>query len=391
MEGLVRGLATQALEKELQLRLVNKALFDNTYTGKTVLITGHTGFKGSWLALWLHALGAKVVGYALETPTDPSLFDAIDLSAKITHIIGNVRDFGHLSAVMETHQPQIVFHLAAQPLVRLSYHEPQLTYETNVMGTVNLLEAVRRTPSVRVVVNVTSDKCYENKEWDYSYRENDPLGGFDPYSSSKGCAELVSSSYRNSFFDKPDGVRMASVRAGNVVGGGDWALDRIVPDCIRSLQANTPVGVRNPHAIRPWQHVLEPLSGYLWLGSLLWTKGQAYAGPWNFGPDPRSNITVKEVVEKIIKNWGNGSWNGATDAGRQFHEARFLKLDCTRANNLLKWFPVYDIDQTLRVTTAWYREYHSGAGKMWEYSLKDIEDYVQAASMQGLAWVGPTA
>lgn len=391
----MRGLAAQALEKELQLRpstrLANKALFDNTYAGKTVLITGHTGFKGSWLALWLHALGARVVGYALEPPTNPSLFAAIDLSAKITHTIGDVRDFGHLSAVLETHQPQIVFHLAAQPLVRLSYHEPQLTYETNVMGTVNLLEAVRRTPSVRVVVNVTSDKCYENKEWDYSYRENDPLGGFDPYSSSKGCAELVSSSYRNSFFDKPDGVRMASVRAGNVVGGGDWALDRIVPDCIRSLQANTPVGVRNPHAIRPWQHVLEPLSGYLWLGSLLWSKGQAYAGPWNFGPDPRSNITVKEVVEKIIKNWENGSWNGATDTGRQLHEARFLKLDCTRANNLLKWFPVYDIDQTLRVTTAWYREYCSGSRTMWEYSLKDIENYVQTASMQGLAWVGPTA
>jgi len=367
-----------------------RQLFDDIYRGKTVLVTGHTGFKGSWLALWLHSLDAKVVGYALEPLTDPSMFNAIDLPTKITHIIGDVRDFGHLSAVMETHQPQIVFHLAAQPLVRLSYREPQLTYETNVMGTVNLLEAVRRTSSVRVVVNVTSDKCYENKEWDYSYRENDPLGGFDPYSSSKGCAELVSASYHRSFFNNPDSVHMASARAGNVVGGGDWASDRIVPDCIRSLQKSAQVVLRNPQAIRPWQHVLESLSGYLWLGNLLWVKGHAYSGPWNFGPEPGGNITVQEVVEKIIKHWGEGAWGKDADTSQQLHEAKYLKLDCTRANNLLKWFSVYDIEQTLRVTTAWYRAYYCSHAKMWEHSLRDIEEYVEAASVKKLAWVGKT-
>ncbi|MGI9860903.1 CDP-glucose 4,6-dehydratase [Moorella naiadis] len=374
MEGLVKSLTDHYI------------LFDNTYAGKTVLVTGHTGFKGSWLALWLHVLGAKVIGYALEPPTDPSMFDSINLSSKITHIVGDVRDFDYVSTILETYQPEIIFHLAAQPLVRLSYYEPRLTYETNVMGTVNLLEAVRHTPSVRVVVNITSDKCYDNKEWDYSYRENDSLGGFDPYSSSKGCAELVTSSYRNSFFSKPDGVRVASARAGNVVGGGDWAVDRIVPDCIRSLQANLPVSIRNPHAIRPWQHVLEPLSGYLWLGSLLWTKGQTYAGAWNFGPDSRSNITVQEVVEKIIKTWGSGTWQASSETGVKLHEARFLKLDCTKANNLLRWYPVYNIDQTLKVTTSWYREYYRRTVDMYDYSIRDIENYVRAALMQGVAW-----
>jgi len=235
-------------------------------------------------------------------------------------------------------------------------------------------------------VNVTSDKCYENKEWDYSYRENDPLGGFDPYSASKGCAELVSSSYRNSYFNNHEGVQLATVRAGNVVGGGDWALDRIVPDCIRSLQANAAVTVRNPGAIRPWQHVLDPLAGYLLVGSLLWTQGQTYAGAWNLGPSAHSNVAVKEVVEEIIKCWGQGSWRGESDGVPKVHEARFLKLDCTRANNILRWYPVYDISETLRVTTDWYKEYYSSKGKMWDYAILDIERFVQAASRQGQAW-----
>ena len=378
VEGLVRKMGTA----NVSLR----ELFGNTYEGKTVFVTGHTGFKGSWLVTWLQALGANVVGYALTPPTEPSLFEALDLSTKITHIIGDVRDGEHLSAVMAKYEPQMVFHLAAQPLVRLSYHEPRATFETNVMGTINLLEAVRQSPSVRVVVNVTSDKCYENKEWDYSYRENDPLGGFDPYSASKGCAELVSSSYRNSYFNSREGVQLATVRAGNVVGGGDWALDRIVPDCIRSLQANAAVTVRNPGAIRPWQHVLDPLAGYLLVGSLLWTQGQTYAGAWNLGPSAHSNITVKEVVEEIIKCWGQGSWSGDNDGAQKVHEARFLKLDCTRANNILRWYPVYDISETLRVTTDWYKEYYSSKGKMWDYAILDIERFVQAASRQGQAW-----
>ena len=378
VEGLVRKMGTA----NVSLR----ELFGNTYEGKTVLVTGHTGFKGSWLVTWLQALGANVVGYALTPPTEPSLFEALDLSTKITHIIGDVRDGEHLSAVMAKFEPQMVFHLAAQPLVRLSYHEPRATFETNVMGTINLLEAVRQSPSVRVVVNVTSDKCYENKEWDYSYRENDPLGGFDPYSASKGCAELVSSSYRNSYFNSHEGVQLATVRAGNVVGGGDWALDRIVPDCIRSLQANAAVTVRNPSAIRPWQHVLDPLAGYLLVGSLLWTQGQAYAGAWNLGPSAHSNVTVKEVVEEIIKSWGQGSWSGESDGVPKVHEARFLKLDCTRANNILRWYPVYDISETLRATTDWYKEYYRSTGKMWDYAISDIERFVQAACRQGQAW-----
>ena len=370
--------------------LADQGLFGNVYAGRTVLVTGHTGFKGSWLALWLHALGAKVVGYALEAPTDPSMSDAIGLASRITHIVGDVRDFGRLCDVMESQQPEIVFHLAAQALVRLSYSEPRLTYETNVMGTVNVLEAARQTPGVRVVVNVTSDKCYDNKEWDYGYRENDSLGGFDPYSSSKGCSELVTSAYRDSFFSKPDAARIASARAGNVVGGGDWATDRIVPDCIRALQAGLSVDVRNPNAIRPWQHVLEPLSGYLWLGSRLWTCGQAYAGAWNFGPSPQSNVTVREVVERIIQTWGSGSWQ-ESQAGGQPHEAKFLKLDCTKANNLLKWYPAYSIDQTLKVTTAWYRQYYHRNGDMCGYSLRDIEDYARAAKRQGIVWAGSGA
>jgi CDP-glucose 4,6-dehydratase len=380
MEALVKGLSHGLI--------ANLQLFDGVYAGKTVLVTGHTGFKGSWLALWLNLLGAKVVGYALEPPTSPSLFESIGLVDRVVHITGDVRDYGHLANVLQTHRPEITFHLAAQSLVRLSYVEPRLTYETNVMGTVNLLEAIRHTSGIRVVINVTSDKCYENREWDYGYRENDALGGFDPYSSSKGCSELVTATYLKSFFSQADSVRLASARAGNVVGGGDWAMDRIVPDCIRALQAGLPVIVRNPQAIRPWQHVLEPLSGYLWLGSRLWLEGQRFASAWNFGPNPRNNITVGNVVERIIENWGSGSWqkSGATDRP---HEAEFLKLDCTKANNLLGWSPVYGIDQTLQVTTAWYREYHHSCGRdMHEYTLRDIWHYVHLATTQGLPWTG---
>jgi CDP-glucose 4,6-dehydratase len=244
-----------------------ETLFSGVYSGKTVLVTGHTGFKGSWLVLWLQLLGARVIGYALSPHTEPSLFQLSNAQEGITHIVGDTRDLSKLREVCQTYKPDFVFHLAAQSLVRYSYEHPVETYETNVMGTIHLLEAIRATPSVRVCVNVTSDKCYENREWEYSYRENDPMGGYDPYSSSKGCAELITAAYRRSFFKTGDshGVRLASVRAGNVIGGGDWARDRLIPDCVRSLTAKSPVIVRNPEAVRPWQYVLEPLSGYLWL------------------------------------------------------------------------------------------------------------------------------
>ena len=282
-------------------------MFEEFYSGKRVLVTGHTGFKGSWLTLWLTIMGAKVLGYALEPNTDPSLFNVLNLQKDIDHVIGDIRDFEKLREVITEFKPEIVFHLAAQPLVRLSYREPRLTYETNVMGTVNLLEAIRQTKSVRAVVNVTSDKCYENKEWVWGYREIDPMGGYDPYSSSKGCSELITAAYRNSYFKNTEAA-VASARAGNVIGGGDWAEDRLIPDIVRSLSQGKQIIIRNPKATRPWQHVLEPLSGYLLLGKLLYEKGQEFAEAWNFGPSDSSVMTVEEIVKKSIEIWGSGSY-----------------------------------------------------------------------------------
>ena len=276
---------------------------------KKILITGHTGFKGSWLTLWLTKLGAKVIGYSLEPPTKPSLFEILNLKEKIVHIIGDIKDEEKLKNIFKKYKPDIVFHLAAQSLVRFSYKEPKLTYETNVMGTLNVLEAVREAKSVKVVIIVTSDKCYENKEWVYGYRENDPLGGHDPYSSSKACAELVVEAYRNSFFNpknygKTHQVALATVRAGNVIGGGDWQVDRLIPDCVKALSKGKPIKIRNPNAIRPWQHVLEPLSGYLLLVQKMWKEPTKYCEAWNFGPYEKDIATVKEIVEKVINLWG---------------------------------------------------------------------------------------
>lgn len=367
------------------LLFTGAGLFDNVFEGKKVLVTGHTGFKGAWITLWLHSLGASVTGFALEPPTRPSLFEALNLEDKITHITGDVRDFEHLQSVFNRYQPEIIFHMAAQALVRRSYVEPRLTYETNVMGTVNLLEAARSCPSVHVVINVTSDKCYENKEWEYAYRENDRMGGVDPYSSSKGCAELVTSAYYNSFIKDDDRVRLASVRAGNVIGGGDWAEDRIIPDCIRALQVGEPIPVRNPLAIRPWQHVLEPLSGYLWLASRMWLSGHEYDGGWNFGPSAHGNIPVQHVVETIIREWGSGSWSGPRETGAQPHEAKFLKLDCTKANNWLGWHPIYDIDKALQATAGWYKSYYQKKDAL-QSTLSDIQNYIEEAQKQRSIW-----
>jgi CDP-glucose 4,6-dehydratase len=382
--------------------MVNAALFGGVFAGRRVLVTGHTGFKGSWLIAWLLGLGAEVGGYALAPPTDPSLFEALGLRDRVAHVEADVRDAAALRAVVARFAPEIVFHLAAQPLVRLSYEQPHLTYETNVMGTVNLFEAVRATSSVKAVVNVTSDKCYENREEDHAYGETDPMGGFDPYSSSKGCAELVTAAYRRSFFAPEARVRLASARAGNAIGGGDWAADRIIPDCVRALSAAEPVIVRNPDAVRPWQHVLEPLAGYLWLGAKLWRDGAAYAGPWNLGPEPRGATTVRSVVEGFIGAWGGGEWRptvaavaenvahaAAEGAATPRHEAHLLQLDITKAREQLGWRPAWDVERAVAATARWYREFYA-AGAAHEAVVRraqtDIDEYVADARSLGVAW-----
>jgi len=330
------------------------------WAGKRVLITGHTGFKGGWLSLWLQQLGAKVTGYALEPPTQPSLFEVAQVEQGMESVIGDIRDLAHLQAVFARSWPEIVFHLAAQPLVRDSYQFPVETYATNVMGTVHLLEAVRRTGGVRVVVNITSDKCYENREWVWGYRETEPMGGYDPYSNSKGCAELVTSAYRNSFFNPADfqrhGVALASVRAGNVIGGGDWARDRLIPDIMKAFLAGQPVTIRNPHAIRPWQHVLEPLNGYLELAEKLWQQGPDYAEGWNFGPNDEDARPVSWIVEYLAALWGEQArW--VLDEGHHPHEAHYLKLDCSKAKMRLGWRPRWNLERALSKTVEWYSAY----------------------------------
>jgi CDP-glucose 4,6-dehydratase len=354
---------------------VHKILKD-TFGSRRVFITGHTGFKGSWLSLWLIQLGAEVTGYALDPPTTPNLFDSIGLREKINHIHGDVRDYDHLLASLQSCIPDLVFHLAAQPLVRLSYQEPRLTYETNVMGTVNVLEAIRYTPSVRIAINVTSDKCYENRELAAGYREEDPLGGRDPYSSSKGSSELVTAAYCRSFFapgsyGTANRVALASVRAGNVIGGGDWGVDRLVPDCVRALSRQEEIVLRYPQALRPWQHVLDPLGGYLLLAARLWQDGARYAGPWNFGPDDKVAWTVETVVQEIIRLWGGGSCQ--VDAQAQPHEAHWLQLDCRKARTRLGWRPRYDVREALSLSIDWYRRFYEQVAPSELYRLTESQ------------------
>jgi CDP-glucose 4,6-dehydratase len=330
------------------------------WQGKKVLITGHTGFKGSWLSLWLQMLGADVVGYALSPPTRPSMFDLAHVAERMTSITADVRDPERLQAVVEEHCPEVIIHMAAQPLVRYSYENPIETYSTNVMGTVHVLESVRLCDSARVVLCITSDKCYENKEWLWGYRENEPMGGHDPYSSSKGCAELVISAYRESYFPPDEyqrhGVALASTRAGNVIGGGDWAVDRLIPDIMRAIMADRPVVIRNPQAIRPWQHVLEPLSGYLCLAEQLWMHGPEFAQGWNFGPNDEDARPVSWVVDRLTNLWGgNARWE--LDSTQHPHEATYLKLDCSKARNLLGWSPRLPLSTALEWTVEWYRAY----------------------------------
>lgn len=334
------------------------------WQGKRVLMTGHTGFKGSWLSLWLQSMGAQVTGYALAPPTNPSLFEVAKVGLGMTSIIGDIRDLAHLQRVFAEHQPEIVIHMAAQPLVRYSYLEPVETYATNVMGTVNLLEAVRGTKSVKAVVNVTSDKCYENREWVWGYRENEAMGGYDPYSNSKGCAELVTAAYRNSYFH-PDqyaahGVAIGSGRAGNVIGGGDWAEDRLIPDMMRAIIQGKPVSIRNPSSIRPWQFVLEPLSGYLLLAQKLYEVGPDFAEGWNFGPNDVDAEPVEWILDHLCNTWGDGaSWT--LDGGNHPHEAHYLKLDCSKAKSRLAWQPRWSLAEAIGHICDWHKSHLDGA------------------------------
>ena len=333
------------------------------WQGKRVFITGHTGFKGTWLSLWLNSLGAEVTGYALRPPTEPSLFELCGMDGLVKSNIADVRDVDLLKKVMKEASPDIVIHMAAQPIVRESYENPADTYSVNVMGTVNLFEAVRGCNSVRAVINVTTDKCYENKEWVWAYRENEPLGGYDPYSSSKACSELVSSAYRSSFFNpgKYDdhGVAVASARAGNVIGGGDWARDRLIPDCMMAFMEGEKVVIRNPDSIRPWQHVLEPLSGYLSLAQKLFECGTSYAEAWNFGPIDGDAKPVSWVADKLVNLWGAGArWE--VDTSSHPHEASNLKLDCSKAAAKLGWNPKLELRVALEWVSEWYQGCRNG-------------------------------
>jgi CDP-glucose 4,6-dehydratase len=362
------------------------AMNQTFWSGKRVLVTGHTGFKGGWLSLWLQMMGAKVVGYSLLPPTEPSLFNVANVSDHMHSIIGDIRDFDHLRRVISDHRPGIVFHLAAQALVRNSYEDPVNTFDSNIMGTVKMLEAIRLEDCIHAVVVITSDKCYENQEWCWGYRENDPMGGYDPYSSSKGCAELVTSAYRNSFFNNPSDNRksvpsISSARAGNVIGGGDWATDRLVPDMIKSFMADDPVIIRNPTAIRPWQYVLEPLRGYLMLAQRLWDEGHRFASAWNFGPDDLSARPVKWIVDRLATMWSdNAKWK--YDNANHPHEAQYLKLDCSKAKSRLGWQPLIDLPQTLELIVQWYREFQKG-GDMYAETCRQIQLYDQLIGDMG--------
>jgi CDP-glucose 4,6-dehydratase len=347
------------------------------WQGKRVFLTGHTGFKGSWLSLWLQSLGAELTGYSLEPPTSPSLFQTASVASGMRSITGDVCDLPHLKQTIAESEPEIVFHMAAQSLVRLSYQDPILTYQTNVMGTANILEAVRKTESVSAVLVITTDKCYENRNWCWGYRENDTLGGHDPYSNSKACAELVVSAYRSSFFEGGShngrSVALASARAGNAIGGGDWAQDRLVSDIVKCFSEGRVLKIRNPKAIRPWQYVLEPLRGYLMLAQKLYEGGAAFASGWNFGPDPNDVQSVRWIVEKIASTWGSPiAWE--IDEGEHPHEAQMLQLDCSKAAQQLGWRPLLRLPDALSMTMEWYKHFLSGnSGR--EKCLEQISAY----------------
>lgn len=349
---------------------MNTAFWQN----KKVLITGHTGFKGSWLCLWLQQLGADLCGLSLEPETSPNLFELAQVADNMQHHIGDIREFNTVKSIVDAFQPEIIIHMAAQPLVRYSYDHPIETYATNVMGTAHVLEAARHCESVRSIVNITTDKCYENKEWQWGYRENEPMGGYDPYSNSKGCAELVTSAYRSSYFNQTK-LGLASARAGNVIGGGDWSQDRLIPDIINSLMNDKEIMIRYPNAIRPWQHVLEPIYGYMMLAEKLWHEPEKYSEGWNFGPYSQSAIKVIDLVKKMVDGWQkpNKGWD-IESSENQLHEANYLKLDISKATGQLNWLPALDIDTTLGWVTDWYQAWLDNSN-MKEYTLKQIQNY----------------
>jgi CDP-glucose 4,6-dehydratase len=343
------------------------------WSGKRVFVTGHTGFKGSWLSLWLQEMGAIVKGFALSPDANPNLFESADIARNIDSEIGDIRDLEHIVQSMTHFDPEVLIHMAAQPLVRLSYEEPVSTYSTNVMGTVNVLEAARKCGNLKSIVAVTTDKCYENREWVWGYREDEPMGGHDPYSSSKGCAELVIAAYRKSYFNGANSIALASARAGNVIGGGDWSKDRLVPDILKAFESNVPVVVRNPKATRPWQHVLEPLSGYLVLAERLYEDGQSFAEGWNFGPRDEDCRSVGWILNRMVEQWG-GSANWVLDKNSNPHEAGYLKLDCSKAAIRLGWYPKSRLEETLDGIINWHKAYLEGAN-MREICVTEILNY----------------
>ena len=350
----------------------------NFWKNKKVLLTGHTGFKGSWLSIWLKKLGAELIGFSKDIPTNPSLFEIARVSEGMTSITGNIEDFTAIQKVLKENKPEIVIHMAAQSLVRKSYEEPVNTFATNVMGTVNLLQAVKKTGNTRVLINVTSDKCYENKDAEKAFSENSPMGGYDPYSSSKGCAELVTSAFRDSFFNLKEfdqhGCSLSSVRSGNVIGGGDWAKDRLISDIMNSISKRIPTQIRNTRSIRPWQFVLEPLFGYLILAQRMWEEGKEFSEPWNFGPDETDCKSVKWILEKISKELDDGfSWK--EDTRDNPHEAEMLKLDCNKAKKRLGWKTKLDVNETIEWTVNWYKEYFKNSD-MKQYTENQIDKFI---------------
>lgn len=368
--------------------LVIGTMFHGQYAGRRVLVTGHTGFKGSWLCEWLLELGADVAGYSIGIPTDPSNFEVLGLAERIRHHQGDVRDRNRLRAVCAECRPDYVFHLAAQSLVRRSYEDPVTTFEVNTIGTLNVLDCIRQSRSVRAAVIITSDKCYRNHGWPWGYRETDTLGGEDPYSASKACAELVAYSFVRSYLAGGDGARVATTRAGNVIGGGDWAPDRLIPDCVRSWSKGRTVSLRQPEATRPWQHVLEPLSGYLWLGVHLWQgTAQAAGGSYNFGPSPTVNCSVETLARMFGRYWPAANWRVDADEAAAYPEAAVLKLSCDKAFAELGWSATLSFEETVRLTAEWYRRYYElGAGEMPEFTRAQINEYCRLARERNLPW-----
>lgn len=364
------------------------ACFDNAYLGRKVLVTGHTGFKGSWLALWLQHLGAEVAGYSLGLPTKPSNFEVLGLQGRIRHYLGDIRERAALAKAIDEFRPTLIFHLAAQALVQRSYADPATTFETNAIGMVNVLECVRARPWLEAAILITSDKTYRNDEWCWGYRETDALGGRDPYSASKSCADLIAYSYYHSFL-RNGPARMAVTRAGNVIGGGDWAEDRIVPDCIRAWSGNRSVAVRSPQATRPWQHVLEPLSGYLWLGARLLAGQPGLNGEaFNFGPDANVNQTVAQLLEAMARRWPGVAWHTPQGFEQGSHEATLLKLSCDKVLFHLQWRAVLQFSEMVEFTVDWYRNWHAGKADMHEYARGQIDKYREIARERGLRWAG---